>query len=228
VASQVGLVSSSALIYQKPQKTASLTIGKGIEKGTEKFWPVLGVNIFSKIIIYGIFFGLSLLFLWGSPYHSQLTTDILYIVLFIIFIPVALVVAFILKYAICYAVVEDKGFLESIKEGWDLFIRNWLVSLEMALILFFVTFVASAIVIILTFLIAIPFYFLLNLLVFVSAELSFWFMTVGMVLLAVFVAFMGAIITTFKVSSWTNLFLQLRSKKGGVSKILRMAEKMKK
>lgn len=221
VTSQVALVSNSAQISKGENNYSKLNINAGIKKGTEKFWQVLGINVLSKAIIYFIFFGLSLLLLWGASYYSQSLIDPLYIVLFIVFIPAALLIAFILKYSICYIVLEDKKFWDSVKKGWYLFLRNWLITLEMALILFVVTFVATLAVMVVSLVAGIPLLFLLELLTYLSPALSFWFLAIGFLVIAVVMALLGAIINTFKISSWTLLFLRLNSRKKTLSKVFR-------
>jgi len=43
-----------------------------------------------------------------------------------------------MKYAIAYVVINKRQVSQAINQGWQLFKENWLVSLEMALILFFI------------------------------------------------------------------------------------------
>lgn len=226
VTSQVALVSNTAQISKGENNYSNLNINAGIKKGTEKFWQVLGINVLSKAIIYLIFFGLSLLLLWGVSFYSQSLINSLYVILFIIFMPAALLIAFILKYSICYIVLEDKNFLDSVKKGWYLFLRNWLITLEIALILFAVTFVATLAIIAVSLVAGIPLLFLLELLTYLSPALSFWFLVIIFLVIAVIMAILGAIVNTFKISSWTLLFLRINSRKKTLSKVFRTTKNL--
>ena len=65
-----------------------------------------------------------------------------------------------MKYAIAYVVIKGSGFVEAVKLGWQLFVKNWLVSLEMAFILFFINFAVGFGLLLLFLISAGPFLFL--------------------------------------------------------------------
>src|SRR6056297_1703416 len=228
VVSQEGIIFRTGQLIESKKNSSKLNIQKGLESGMNHFWPVLALNILSKLLLFLIFFFLSLVFLFLIPQSGQLWIEALYVLLFIIFLPIALIAAFILKYSICYVIIGKESLVSSIEKGWKLFLRNWLITLEMALILFFITFAATVVLLFASLIIAIPVYFLIDLLVVSGAgAIGFWVVVAMLLLMALCVAVIGGTITSFRISSWTTLFDRISSQEGGLSKIVRWAEKIK-
>lgn len=228
VVSQVALVSSSAHLIKSDKHSSKLNIQRGVSEGIGRFWPVLGLNFFSRVLIYMSFFLLSIAFVLMVQGSQQWIADLLYVILFVIFIPIALIISFIFNYAICYVVIDKKSFVRAVEDGWRLFLKNWLVTLEMGLILFLVTFGFTLAIIMAAVVVAIPIYLLVNLLfIWGAGTLSFWLIIITIVFLTLFVAVMGALVTTFRISSWTTLFVRLNSEEKSPSKIVRLADKIR-
>ncbi len=230
IISQAGLVNNTSQIFQSGSKTKSkLGIQEGVETGIRSFWRVLGINLIIKALLYLIFLCLSFL-IFFITYQSGLSggAGIINMFLFVIFIPVALVLAFIAKYAICFTVIKKKSFKDSVKNAFQLFRRNWLVSIEMAFILFFISFLFSLAILIGSVIVTLPILLVLNIAVALSWPMfSFWVFIFGIIVLAVFIAVTGAALSAFRITAWTNLFVKLNSSQGGVSKILRLADNFK-
>lgn len=223
IVSQAALVDSSARIISK-RGGRDLGIKSGFNVGVKNFWPVLGLNIIIKMAVVLAFWLMGAALLAAN---FQVANG-LFILLFVILIPVAIAFSFMIKYAICYAVIKENSFLESIAEGWRLFMNNWLVSIEMAFILFFINFAFGLALILIILVLTIPFLFLAFVLYKLISLVGFWlmFITAIALLLAIIIAG-GAMLATFQTASWTGLFVELVSK-GGESKIKRVVEKWKK
>ena len=227
IVSQIGLISNSAKIIKSNGKDRKTTIKEGIEVGMRNFWPVLGFNLIIGAVIFflAVFIGLPLIYITAK---ASTAVNLLYFLSFIVFVPFALILSFLLKYAICYIVIKKEKAIDSIGRAWKLFAKNWLISIEMALLLFFidVLFIVATGVIILV--MAIPYLFIaFGLASLVSINL-FWIMFItGIIFAVILIILGGSMLTTFKLTAWTELFLQL-SGKGGLSKIVRFAEGMKK
>lgn len=206
IISQIGIVNNSVKIITNKNHN----IKSAVEKGREKFWEIFTLNVFLKIFILMIFYLLlSTLFIKESLLQSTL-----YIVLFIVSLILIVVASFITKYAICFVIIKGFNITNAVKSGWDLFIKNWLVSLEMAFLLFVLNFL----VIFLLY----PLFFLF--LIFSKIVLYFgvWFLFISSaILFLLIIALIGSILSTFQISSWTSLFVELISR-GGVSKIMRI------
>lgn len=199
----------------------------GIDKGNKKFWPILGFNAILKLMIGISFLVISLPVVLTAGKPNTLPVMLLYVFAFIIFIILALSVSFIFKYSIAFLVVKGKSFREALNSGWQLFIKNWLVSLEMAFILFLINFLAGFLVILIVSSFIIPFLFLAFAFFKIASTVGFWFVvSMALIIMFAFIVLVGAVLSTFQISSWTGLFLELINK-GGVSKIIRMAEGLK-
>lgn len=220
----VALVSQTALI----SNSGLLNAGKmadfksGLEKGVEKFWPILGLNALLKVFL------LAGSVLVGMPYTLGIDNPVLmafvYIVLFIIFLPIAVSMSFIIKYAMAYVVLKNKAFKESIMDAWTMFSKNWLVSLEMAFALFLIDFLFSLFIIFLILIFVAPIIFI-ALLASQTSALAFsliilFAFLIALVLMAVF----RSVMTVFQVAAWTDLFVKLGSE-GFVSKLVRISTK---
>lgn len=216
IVSQVALVDNSAKIITN--KTKGLGIQSGVIGGIKNFWPVFGLNIISKLVIYLVFGLLSL---------SVITIiKPIYVIAFIIFIPIAMVFSFIIKYAIAYVVIRGSSFKDSIKQGFKLFTDNWLVSLEMAFLLFTITFLVGFVLIIVFGSLNTIFAFLTIAFSKLLPAFGFWiFIVIRSLLIFLIVVFVGSILATWQIASWTGLFIKLIGR-GGTSKIIRLIEKI--
>lgn len=224
-ASQVGIIGSVEKIIK--EKKVRLNIKNGLKKGTKKFWPVFFMNILISIIINTIYLLISFLLILVIIKNQSLTT-ILYGFIFLIFIPISLFLSFIIKYAIAYIVIENKSFFKALKEGWKLFTRNWLISIEMTIVLFFINIIAMLAISLISF---VGFFLLfgiaLSSIYILSSGLLFWIILIlGILFLLAVIILGGALLNTFQISSWTDLFIQIRNR-GGYSKIERIFQENK-
>lgn len=207
IASQAALVNDFKRILLAKKRLPALGIREGFARSHHSFWTLLGLNILIKLLVAFSFFliSLPLLFLTFSDTSGL---RFAYSLLFIIFIPLAMSLSLLVKYAICYVVLDGRAGMAALEDGFRLFRRNWLVSLEMAVILFLINFALSAVILIGLSLFTLPI-FLWGLI----------FDSIGLQLLAICLAlvlilFLGSALTAFQVSSWTNLYLHLRDKSG--------------
>lgn len=217
IISQAALVNQSAQIITGKKKKDSLGIMSGLKTERRHFWRVLALNIASSLFISLSFLIVSLPLIFLLLTNTEFLT-VAYAFLFVIFVPISLSVALIIKYAIAVRVLENRSFIASLTKGWLIFSNNWLVSLEMAVILFFISFAVGlgTIIIISLFLLpllAISLMFYLPLL----TALSFILILAAMVITA-------SILSSFQIAAWTGLYLQLKDKKGH-SKLERMAKR---
>ncbi len=218
IMSQGALVSNSAGIIAGKVRVFK----DGIVAGVKNFWPVFGLNIIIKAIIYLSFVLIGLPVIFSLFRGSRPGANILYVILFIIFVPIAIAFSFMIKYAIAYVVIKGSGFLQSLSQGWKLFIKNWLVSVEMALVLFFINFLAGLGVILLISILAIPFLFLALVFYKLMSLVGFWLVIFfGLASFLFIIMVVGASLSVFQISSWTGLFIELNGK-GGVSKVARV------
>ena len=213
------IVTSRGALVSSVKKIASrkkTTLRAGWTDGKKYFWPVLGLNLLSKALTFGLLILITIpamLYLTGQGGNIGLNL-FLYILAFVVFTSLALFISFMAVYATCFVVIEGKRLVESIRLSWKMFIKNWLISIEMALLLFGITIAAGIGIILFTLLYMIPVALLLFAFSYLELSIGFWLITFLATLgwfLALF--FAGAIISTFQFSSWTLLFMEINKKK---------------
>jgi len=201
--------------------------------GSKKFWPVLGLNVIAKIIVYGfLIMVLGPLMIATFGQGKNAFNLLIVAISFLIFIPLSIIVSLVTKYAIIYVMLSGQKLREAFTNAWRLFNANWLVSLEMAFILFVINIAVGLGYIICAVLIFSPF-FVLAVIKSATTPQSFNLLIyISITILLVFSAFVGAWLATFQTSSWTLLFIRLGQNEKAHSKIVRwftrLPDKLKK
>lgn len=220
IASSGGLIRAAALSSRNEKSTYK----KLLAEGSKKFWPLLGLNIIAKVIVYG-FLILILVPLMIATFGQHQDSLNLFIIAasFLIFIPLIIIISLVTKYSAADVVLNGQKMWPSFLNGWRLFSANWLISLEMAFILFIINLLVGFVYIIAAILIFSPFFFfgimntisapgLFNVLIYTS-----------IIILLIFSAFIGSLLATYQFSAWTLLFLRLTEGGKAYSKIVRWA-----
>lgn len=212
-----GLIHSANLLDRK-KKT---TFQKGFLMGKEKFWKLLAVNVVGKILIF------LLLILTGGTLSffllkNSITDALLYFFSFLVFIAVSLLISFLIIYASAYIMLKSKGVLESIHDGWELFKKNWVVSIEAAAILFLINILAKIALTLIIVALSVPFMLLLLL----GYSMSLKFLPIILLALWIIAAvfamiIIGSFFASFQIVAWTLLFDKI-SKGGVLSKLYRI------
>ncbi len=221
----LSVTSQGALIYCVNQidGVKKLRIGQGIEKARQHFRDIFFVNVIYYVLLF-LFLTIIGLPIYALVLGRGITAGIflLYFVNFLIFLPLAIIVSFITKYAVISIVIEKQDAWGALERGWKLFLRYWLPSLEMSIILFFVNLFLSLLVIIALIFIAIPFViFGIIATVSVGSNIPLLFlMTLGALVLLFILIFVGMFALTFQYTVWT-LFFRRISQDGIVSKLIR-------
>jgi len=218
VVSQIGLIKNISLINKKKKPT----INEGIDTGVENFWPILLINIIYKILLMLIFLLLSkevlLLIIWG------VTGTIIHIISLTSISIITILISFVVRYQILSIILNKEKAIPALKAACRLFKDNWLISIEMAFILFIVYIIAAYLTVFLTaILLAIPIVFI----TFANQIPSAVIMTIGLMsFIAIFIQtfIITALFSTYQWSSWTLLFSEINNKKA-ISKIVRLSEK---
>lgn len=221
VTSQGAIPHQTEKIINKKEK--DITLRSGMMAGQKHFWPILGINILLKVFIGLVFLLMSLPIIFSGG--QSMLALCLYIILFIVSIPVILSFSIITKYSVSFMVIKNNKFSESIENAWELFKKNWVTSIEMALLLIVINIIFALAAIIAIFSISAPF-MILSL---VFSNFAIFWILVPLALLVLFLAIIciGSMLTTFQISAWTILFLSLIKEKTK-SKLLRLKEKEQK
>lgn len=215
----VVIVSQAALIQSvaKIETFTPTSFTNAASEGAKKFWPLFWINIVAKLFTALVMAVALLPFLisflaQGDDSHSF---SALIITSFLIFVPLALLIAFILKYAAIAVVLDDLSWWKALNHAINLFFRNWLVSIEMAGLMFLVSFVLSVVVFSL-----IPSTFGIELAVLAN---KFTIINLLRVLpTAIILLLAGAWYSTFQYAAWTILYRRFSASQI-VPKLLRVA-----
>lgn len=226
ITSQGALISS----IRKTAKNQVTNFQEGLNTGLAKFWPILWLNLIYRFIVFLLFLTLGVIFAYFFAYtfidpevFYGLSYFILFLIGFVIFLPLVFIISFIIRYAACYVIIRNFRFREALRSGAALFAKNWLISLELALILLFFHIAVAILLILLVIVIGAP--LLLLLAIFYNLGFAFGFYTVtflSVIILLAVVILTVSVLSTYIWSCWTLLFLQL-TEKGGSSKLIRVA-----
>jgi len=180
---------------------------EGFFIGTKNFWPIFILNLFAKIVMYGLLliFGLPLIYFYFST-KNFVWLSITSVLAFLVLIPLNLFFTFIIRYASIYIILRGKKTFEALKQSLILFRKNWLISLENAVIMYVINFGIIFVIISVLTLLGLPFS---------NTGYLFYFSITTLA---------GAIITVFQFGVWTELFYCLEEGRG-VAKLVRWFKK---
>ncbi len=216
IISQGTLISLVARTHKKKKDIRQ----RAIEIGLQKFWPILGVNVLLKVTIalLVIFTSFPLVLLLSQ---SAGLNAILYLFSFLIFIPLAIIIYFIAILASCYIILRDKSLGQSLYLAWELFKRNWLICLELGLLLFIIGFLVGLAVLLMFLVASIPVVLLLLAALALGSQIaSLVVIVLAVIILVALLVLSGAFIVTFQYASWVLLFERLTTR-GGHSRLVR-------
>lgn len=218
--SQAGLISTTFRLSKKEYAN----MHEGLKRGKKKFIPVFLLNILGKVFVYALLILLSLPFFFLLVNTQNLLWEwILIVVSFLVFIPIAIIVSFLVRYAVIFIVVKNSDIKASIVDSWKLFAKNWMVSLETALILFVINILVGTALIIALLFVSVPFVLLGFMSVYFDIASLYLVAWVLGGITAAFVTFTtGAMLATYQMTVWVMLFTKL-TEGIVIPKILRLA-----
>jgi hypothetical protein len=192
----------------------------GIDIGIKKFWPVFSLNIISRVIVYIVIMLISSSLLLAPL--GRLYANAFYFTSFIILIPATLIFLLIIKYAISYVVIKDRSFKEALSSSWKLFKLNWITSIEIAFILFFINILFGLAIVLILGILAVPLLLIGYLSQSFLPAIGFWGVAgFGLLLFTTFIVVAGSMMSVFLISSWTGIFVELTGR-GATSKLMRV------
>lgn len=198
---------------------------KAWHSGVKHFWKLLALNIIKKLsllLIGSMIIWIS--FRLGS--FDGVFGGASYLILFVIALLVSMVLSFLLTYAAGYVVVEEEKILTSVRLAWKLFVKHWLVSFEVGIIV-----LLTNIVLLFVMLAAVVYLFFLPILI--ADYIAIWTGTlavfkigvvIGYILVTIFAVLTSAVFSVFTTSIWIYLFTKMHSH-GITSKLMRIMGK---
>jgi len=193
-----------------------------------RFWATLGLVLIGKILT-GVLLLMAVapLVLAIGMGSSQAAVIIGGVVSFVIFVPLCIIISFATKYGVAYAVLERRPFGHALADGWMLFWRNWLVSLEVALILFAIGAALSvglvvAHIIVLTVVVALNTVLGTVGLPVLMGDVGFLILRLlsSLILLPI-ILLAGSMLAVFQTAAWTAVFRYTSSQRA-IPKLLRL------
>lgn len=204
-----------------------------LKVGAKKFWTLLGLNLIAKAIVYGTLLLIITPLMIATFARGYTLLNLLITILsFLIFVPLTIIVSLATKYGSAFAVLNGENFKSAFINGWRLFRTNWLVSLEMALILFGINLLVGLAFILAALLIFSPFFFFGIAYTLENPDLLGTLMYISLTLLLLMSLAVGALLSVFQIGSWTLLYSRLTTGGKAYSKLVRwvalLPEKFKK
>lgn len=190
------MVSQAALIEGSRRNDDGKRIGilGGFDVGMSKFWSMFSLNVIMKVFVYGSLFLVVVPSAYAYIRYGNHTAGLIAVLwTFLILLPVITVISFLTKFAMSYIVLHDYRAWQAIVASWKLFLKHWLVSIELAILLILINFV----------------------IVYTAATTLFYTFIVhtgtqtGFVVFLILMAAIIAILTTFQFAAWTMLFLRI-------------------
>lgn len=205
----------------RTKEKKSVPLNSALRRGLECFWPLLGIGVLSRLDI-------PLYFLILDPVLSAGMGAVqfsLFALAFIFVTLLSIALSFLGLYASAFVVLDDASLLRAIKGSLRLFARHWLVSIELGLILYVITFLLGFGIILALFVLGIPFILAGALAALMQANAGVWFaIVVGALIYLIFLVLVGAAYTTFQYAAWTALFMRLRSG-SAIAKVVRLTSR---
>ncbi|HCC23375.1 TPA: hypothetical protein DF272_04355 [Candidatus Falkowbacteria bacterium] len=220
IVSQVGLV-RSAIGLDEHKK---IGFKQAFHLGVEKFWPVFGMNVVTRVVMFGIVlflaFVVSMLLV-----NANWINYILYIVSFILLLIAGIIIYFVSIYATAFIVLRHKNIRTSLIYAWHLFKNNVLLNLEVGFLLFVINILVGMAAVILAVFALSPFILLYLLMILLSVDAGLWILSSTVIVLMVVILILtGSWFTAFQISVWSILFEELALNRGH-SKLIRLIER---
>jgi len=197
----------------KIRRGGDADFAEGVRLGVASFWRLLGINALAKIAI-GAAVILTSTNLFALVRDQSLTGGGFFLLSFILFLALTVVVSVVAVYASMFSALNGSPIQEAIAGGWKMFVANWLVSLEMAVMLLLVNAAVTLAAILGLLIVSVPAIFLFML---AAASGSTAFILTltsafAVILLTVLIIY-GAFMTTFQIAGWTYFWNELIGKR---------------
>ncbi|MDP3970961.1 MAG: hypothetical protein Q8P90_04665 [bacterium] len=213
------VVAEGGLIYaaglQGKRRTKTVTFIEAFQAGVKHAFSLFVLNFVSLLVITSLILPMNGLIVQlgdaGSLYDAQIS---LVLIGSVLLVPLILVISFVVRYAANFIVLEDKDLGSALVQGLQLFLNNWLVTVEMAAVVFVLATVMGIFIILTTFVVIAPY---LGLMLIVSPEgevanvLNVLF--VGGTFYVVATLIFAMIFSTWQWVSWTLLFKRIQKEK---------------
>jgi len=211
----LAIVSTIALVYSTAKINNSektVTIADGLAVGSFFFAPVLVTFVFGRLIVW-FSFALIALFALLAIYDALIGLSIFFVA-FIVLLPIIFATSFVVRYTIMFVVLKGLSLLESLHSAIELFKQNWLITVELALVLFGINSLFGLGLVAIVAGLVLPALFgsmILWQFGFIAWSLSLAVLSIAVFVPSLFV--LGSILGAFQWAAWTHLFLKIQKGK---------------
>lgn len=210
------VISQGALIDGTAQLNSGKTysLSAGVDAGRKHFSGLLGVNVLGKVLQYLIiiFIGAIIFFISPSRSAAALTYSVF---LFLVATPVAMVLSMLMKYGQIEVMLYGASVGQAWSRAWTTFKGNWLVSVEMAALLFLLYFAVGVVAMLVAAVATLPvlLFLLAGAVFFETYTLMAIYVSVFYLATVVAVIIGGLFFATTNYAAWTLLYLHLKQSK---------------
>lgn len=216
VSAQGGLVYA----VEQAETQHTLNIASLFNHGRARLGRLFVFNFLKAVLVVALLYLSSLMAQSLRVSDAPWWYDALFLLGSIVIIAAGLTVSLLAIYTVCYVSLHNKSLKAAFVDAWALFADHWLVSLEMSVILFVFGVAVSLLAIAGLLLLATPvFIALMASIVTGQASIIVFGIAAGFALLIAWVLWLAAVYTTFAMSAWTVLFMQM-SRHGFSSRML--------
>lgn len=186
-----------------------LPIGAAWHDGVKSFWTLVSLVVVNKLLQTVVVLGFAN-FLITALVTSSKVYSILTILAFLVALMLVLVLETVSIYASCYAVLERVWFGRAIKQGWQLFRRHVVVSLELGILLVVLSLALFAVLAVGSVAVLVP-----ALALWLAAGFSGWYVLVSLGLILATILFIiigilaGGLFSAFTTTAWVYLFMKM-------------------
>lgn len=208
----VAVVSRGALIAVTAEwfyDRERIPLSAAWQDGVKSFWTLLSLIVVNKLLQTVVALGLANFLITAVVTHSRFY-GVLAVLAFLIAFLLVLVLETVTIYASCYAVLERVWFGHALQQGWNLFRKHKLVSLEVGVLLILLSLVFTAVLAASAIAVMIPF-----LALWLIANMSGWYVLVSIGLILAISLFLivgilaGGLFSAFTTSTWVYLFMKM-------------------
>lgn len=219
-------LSIGALVYsiRKVERGGEPAFSEAVKEGNKAVGRVLIINVGAKIAVW-LSFTLTGLTLIGLLSNKNFFTIFFFLCSFVLFTILALALSLVSAYATNSTVIEKMPVIPSLADGLRILKKNWLISLEMAIILLVINVGIAVLALFSALIVSVPLVFMFFVAALVkSAALMTAVMSITMIVLLAILFVAMSFLTTFQASAWTLLWIRLSGREGCLPKITRLVD----
>ncbi|OGH00353.1 hypothetical protein A3E04_03090 [Candidatus Kuenenbacteria bacterium RIFCSPHIGHO2_12_FULL_42_14] len=215
----LSVVSQGALIYgaREANQGRILFFSEAFNKGRKKFFSLFVLNVVMALVALLILAVTTLPFLLlvFKPELASTAASLFVAISFIILAPLGFILSFVVRYGLIFVVNKDRSIWAAISEARNMFKKNWLPSLEMAILIWLIYIVLGLVLGLLTKYIILPvivYIFALFVNTYAGSELLVQaLVTFGLIVYLAISLLIAAAVSVFETSSWVLLFERLNN-----------------